>query len=798
MQVVKDSPLSIAWVTFPVRPPVQTLVVVVKATFDLVAAGPCPLSAEQTLVTGDAFWDDDVERSVRWDSDLAIAKPEGEWWVTGLWRPSAARTVTHAVLDVRVGAQHKRVAIIGDRWWNKGMLAGATPPRPLEAVPLSLDRAFGGAGHAANPWGLGLAPDPDDPEGRVRLPNLEDAASPLASASDRPRVASLFPIPRAHPARMALTGTYTGDYMATRWPYFPADFQWSHFQAAPPDQRLRGFFRGDEPIEAEGLHPEHPRVRCRLPGIAPRVFLHPTGGAPGSPLTHVPMVLDTIAIDATDAKVHAVWRGHVEGVRETLEDVSHVFLVHEPIERVGTVGEYRAWFDRKLAEEADEEAAFEPAPPPPDEATVVTALPSAEQLAAWDAEAAASEEAAAIAEQAPVDPIDALRADMRADGIPEDVIETLLPRVSAPPPDPAAVAREEAAALEAAIAAAREVGDPSLVAALEAAREPPPEEPPPEAPSAEPPPEPPPLTGRQAVERDLAAGASFAGAIFAAVDLSGLDFSGRDLARAVLARCDLRGCRFAGANLDGASLEASALDGAVFDGASLAGANLDRVHGEGVSFRGARLEDAHAEAASLARADLRGAQAARAEILRCRLTEACFDGANLDGAELGGCELTRARFVDASLVDAWLDAGVVAHGAELEGANLHLLRAYGSDFSDAHFKWAKADGARFGGSRLDRANFSFADLAKADFAGASCVQALFLAVQAPRAVFDRAVLVGAQLGRANLLEASFMEANLHHADLRGANLFRAELYRARTEDARLELANLEGTKLEGR
>lgn len=789
MEVVKDSPLSIAWVTFPVRPPAQTLVIAVKATFDLADIGPCALSEVQQLVTGDAFWDDDVEKAVRWDSDLAIAKPQGEWWLTGIWRPLPTRAITHAVIDVSVAGHKKRLAVIGDRWWNKGLLGGHTPPLPLTAVPLSLDRAFGGPGHKDNPWGRGLAPDPDDAEGRVRLPNLEDVTNPIGSAGDRPRVATLFPIPRTHASRMALTGSYGPEYMATRWPYYPADFQWSHFQAAPPDQRIQGFFRGDERIEADGLHPDHPKIRCALPGIAPRVFLHPTGGAPEQPLTQVPMVLDTIVIDATEAKVLAVWRGHLEGVRETLEDVSHVFLVHEPLERVGTVGEYRAWFDRKLAERDAEDAAFEPEPLP-EEPTRVTAPGTPEELAREAGKDAPPE---LVAEEPP-DPLAERRRMLLEEGVPPDLVEQLAPSgPPAPPPDPAIAAKE----LEDAIAMARQLGDPNLVAILESAREPLPED---DSATEPPPPEepPPPPTPREAVERALAAGESLAGAVLVEVDLSGLDFSGRDLSGAVLVRCDLRGCRFVRAQLAGAVLDESVLDRAVFDQASLAGAQLDRVRGEDVSFRGALLEDAHGERAFLPRADLRHAHAARLSIPNAHLPDALFDGAILDAAELSGCELTRARFVDASLIDAWLDGGVVAHAALFEGANLWLLRAYGSDFSDAGFKWTRSDEARFGGSRLDRANFSFADLAKADFAGASCVQAIFLAVQGPGVVFDRAVLVGAQLGRANLLEASFMEANLHHADLRAANLYRAELYRARTEDALFELANLESTKLEGR
>jgi uncharacterized protein YjbI with pentapeptide repeats len=756
-----------------------TLIVVAKATFDLRNTDRCALSEEQALVTGDVFWEDDVERAVRWDSDLAVVKTQAEWWVTGLWKPSAQRAVTHAVLDVKVGAQHKRVAIFGDRWWSKTMLGGPTPPLPITEVPLSLDRAFGGPKHKLNPYGIGMEPDPTDAEKRVRLPNIELVESPIGSPGDRPKVASMFPIPRAHPSRMALTGTYGGNYMSTRWPYYPVDFQWSHFQAAPLDQRIESFYRGDERIEIDGLHPDHPRIRCRLPGIAPRVFLLPVGAPPGTPLSQVAMVLDTIVIDATEAKAMAVWRGHVDGVQETLDDVGHVFVAHEPVDQHRPPAEYRAWFDRKIAEEDAEEGAFEaapipapPAPPPPAPAEIPAQEPPPPPVPDDD-------------------PLLARREQLIAEGVPLEIALELAPKgPPAPPPDPALLAAE----LEKAITAARSLGQTQLAEALEATRPPP--APPKEPPAPPPHVEPSPPGAREAVEQGLAQGRSFAGTVLIEVDLSGLDFSGRDLTGCALVRCNLRGARFVKATLDGAVLDGSVADGALFDGASMAGAHLDGFSGVQVSFHRARLEDARAERASLPRADFRQVQAARVELISCALADAVFDDAILDEAELSGSDISRARFVDASLVDASLDDGVVARGAQFEGANLKLLRGYRSDFSDAGFKWAKADGARFGRSRLDRANFSFADLAKSDFAESSCLETIFMAIEAPNAVFDRAALVGAKLGRANLLEASFMDANLHHADLRAANLYRAELYRARLEDAQLELANIESTKLE--
>ena len=72
---------------------------------------------------------------------------------------------------------------------------------------------------------------------------------------------------------------------------------WRYGQAAREAQRIAGYWRGDEEIELHHLHPEHRVVRCRLPGLRPRVFLHERE-RPHGPLRELGLVLDTIAIDA--------------------------------------------------------------------------------------------------------------------------------------------------------------------------------------------------------------------------------------------------------------------------------------------------------------------------------------------------------------------------------------------------------------------------------------------------------------------------------------------------------------------
>lgn len=107
----------------------------------------------------------------------------------------AARPVPRIDLDLRVGSGFRgRVAVFGDRVWKRGP-RGLAPsaPVPFRAMPLTLDRSFGGsfewdglaAGFPDNPAGRGYYPDERTAEGQP-LANIEDPAALCARWDDRP------------------------------------------------------------------------------------------------------------------------------------------------------------------------------------------------------------------------------------------------------------------------------------------------------------------------------------------------------------------------------------------------------------------------------------------------------------------------------------------------------------------------------------------------------------------------------------------------------------------------------------
>ena len=131
-----------------------------------------------------------------------------------------------------------------------------------------------------------------------------------------------------------MMGTYTKDWKNERWPWFPADFTMSHFNAAHPRMQAAGYLRGDEPLFFENLHPKHSRYESRLPGVRMRCFVNclddPETGR--MRFTEVPLVLDTLWADMDREKLTLVWRGNTAIRSEEFGEVRHAYFISERLD----------------------------------------------------------------------------------------------------------------------------------------------------------------------------------------------------------------------------------------------------------------------------------------------------------------------------------------------------------------------------------------------------------------------------------------------------------------------------------
>lgn len=779
MRYVKDSPLELGFRIWQLRPPQPSLTVAVKGTFDPLRGDPAPFAEEQVPVTGEMYVDDDVEQPLRMPSDLALLKPAGEVMVVGKAWAAGRRSTNVLGCSFKIGPIEKRFAVVGDRHWVPGLVDRISETRPFTEMELHMGRAFGGPGFAKNPWGRGRVPEPlEDGATARRLPNLEQADDPVDHMDEIVEPVVLGPLPTTWPARMALAGTYDTAYARDRWPWLPKDFDWRFFQEAPPDQRLReGYFRGDERVEVTGLHPEVPQLRSRLPAIAPRVFADLTRPGHEPSFEEVPLRLDTVVWDGETGKLLCTWRGVLEIPSETLDEVRHLFVAHDPLggpRRDAATLRARCEELLRLEEEEEEEAEGDE-PPSFDDDTAVDETAEEEEAEEAEVEVAAPEPTP-----------EEVEAERKLAELDANLAKLGLPLVGDPQKsDPRAML----AALEASgVAVAPDLA--ALVAALDEPEEspaPPEPDPEPEDEAA--------LEGRALVEAKLAAGEPLT-----ELDLTGADLSGMDLSRQ-----DLMGSILRGANLRDAKLREARLRDCALAEASLVHVELAGADAGAADFTGADLSGADLIHANVSESDFTGARLVSVRLQSVNAVGALFTEANLEGSLMAGGDFREADFeranlrrvnaVEADLSDATLE-GAVADGAVFDKAVMVKTRAEGLSAVEARFGGITADDSFWEESDLSRADFSFAKLARADFSGAALIGAELDACTLRGARLERAKAHSLRARRADLMEASLESADLTFADLRGANLYAANLWRAKLDDAQLATANLEGTLLE--
>ena len=635
-------------------------------------------------------------------------------------------------------------------------------------MPLTWERALGGPGHAPNPVGIGVGGSIRNGRSVALLPNLEDPQRLIQSAGDRPPPACPGPIARTWAERMKRAGTYDGAWLATHYPGLPQDIDWEYFNAAPADQRIEGYWRGDEEIVLVNLVAGEPSLRCHLPGIRPRAFLTPAGSDdPLSQLWEItPLRLDTIVVDGDARTITALWRGVLDVGSESLAEMGSLSVLHEEPGQTRSLDECREVFREAEERAKAEEAALKGVAPPSAEDADA---PLFKTMMGADLKWAHLDQAMTVeASQTPNEVMAQLAKALKAKGVELDP-ESVLARAAQAPAGavpPREIDEAELRAIE-----ERVLGEERERLRGEA------------------------LELRDRVRRAIHEGESCAGWDLSGVDLSRLRLSGGDFRRARFTRANLAGTIFGDTVFDEAVFEEAELSDSQFEGASFRQAQLHFCRVERAHFGDANLDGATITECLMREVRFSRTFARRAEIASCILEGATFDDSVFDGADFSQSTLDGALFARTKLADAWLNDGVQARRVRMRRCEIDKLRASGAKLAGSTFAACIANRARFGESDCQGVDFSFSELDRASFAGADLQGAKLMGCRLRRARFDGARLDGASLIRSDLFEARLEGASAQKADLRGANLHAAEVFRANLKDAELELANLAATRL---
>ena len=791
MEIIAPTSFSVAALGTKLSSLNWAAVFVVKASFAISTDGSVDMLEEADTLSGDVFVDDDPDSSCLYESDFAPYKPKTDLIFSGKCYAPGSEPVKVCQAEFRVGGCGKSLFVFGDRYWHRSPAGGwsMSEPEPFTEMELIWSNSFGGPGLKDNPQGKGACQI--DMAGGIKiwpLPNIEDPSCLIRSVKDRPPPVGFGPLGRTWPMRMSgKIGTYDQEWLENRWPWFPADFDWSYFNCASPDMQVEGYLKGDEQVYLKNLHPEHPEFRFELPGVRPRLFTYEKLDGDELAFSEVPLVLDTLWVQMEKERVHLVWRGRRPAIDEKLEELQCCFVQCEKLtETPQPLEYYRDLFFRQRQQE-EEALPLEPEPelPAMDDSWVKeleeSFLQMEKRFKELDAQMdKAEKQALALLKEAGIDTAKLKEAEkaasklsmkdalLKAAKAQEKMVSEILkdhPELKDKLPPP--MSPEEIEELD------REMKiDPM--------------------PEFEPFPEP--LT-RQACQERLEKGIALDGEDLSGLDLSRLDFTGASCRGANFEGADLSGVIFKGADLSGAGLSGCCLSGldlkgadlteadasgADFSSADMTGAVLDDADLSGCNFKGAILQDVRGVRTLFSGSDLSGAQMQRAVLKEVDLEEVVMDGVDLQGADL----------TDSSL------EGAKGHGINMNGADLTGLQAGGApDFSGGSFVKIRGADSIWEQALLEGADFSGALLERANFIEARLAGARFLAADLRESRLDGADLNGTFMVSANLFKACFEEAQLKGTDMRMANLYEAEFYNAAIEYVQLQGANLKMTKL---
>jgi uncharacterized protein YjbI with pentapeptide repeats len=675
LPIVNETGLYAWTLPWQVKPPESVIVVIVKATYLLGEDGTLTLAPEQDPPSGDVPHEEEGASSLRYASDFAVFKPAADVLLVGHAYPSD-KAVGVSNVELRLGNLRRRLAVFGDRSW--GSFGFDSKPSRFEKMPLRWERALGGPLSEANPVGRGFKTG-------ILVPNLERPEALLQTKDDRPAPACFAPVAPTWHARKSRTGTYDGTWLKERWPYLPADFDWGHFNAAPPEQQVP-YLRGDERFAIVGVRPGGKGVEGQLPGARPRVFAQRTEEV-GGDFFEVLLRLDTAWFDTDANKVVLVWRGLYSSPDDDSPDIVALYLDVEHGESARSLEQARERFLALVATAAVLPVAAMAFPGEPRQAAGagLPSLPPAPR-APPGAEVLARLAAGASLARADLTGVDLNGANLAGADLTGAILAhanltgAVLDRAKLAGAVLVGARADRASFVEADLTGADLTGAHLAQAMMQKA-----------------------LLMGAVLDGVHAAGASFAEARGERASLVGAELQDAKLDRAKLAGADFTGADLAGASLREATLDDVRLydvrgDGAFFDKATMPRARADRASLRRASFAGIEAPQSVWEAADLTGASFLEAKVPHALFPRAKLDEATLTKATATEASFRRASLKRARCTRANLMKANFERADLTE-ADLRGANLFQAETWRAKTSHVDLTAANVSGTKLAGRR---------------------------------------------------------------------------------------------------
>jgi len=165
-----------------------------------------------------------------------------------------------------------------------------------------------------------IRPTRKPPSGSSRGQNFSANIGPVRVSGDFSTPWRFGPVGRDDKRRLRYAGTYNQDWLENRMPLVPVDFDHRYHQAAPTDQIVAGYLKGDETLRFSNLRGDGQTIQARLPGRACVL----SGNVLSHYFTEVPP-LDTVSVFLEPLRITLAWRYAIR-VRQKIEEISNVHI----------------------------------------------------------------------------------------------------------------------------------------------------------------------------------------------------------------------------------------------------------------------------------------------------------------------------------------------------------------------------------------------------------------------------------------------------------------------------------------
>lgn len=327
LQLNNQTELSAGFCLFADETGIDTLYVVLKATFELTET-PVLSPQQLPIQQQDSFYGELNHSSLQYPSEAHLSKPATDIMVLGhVWAPDQTE-VTELDAGLRIADQLRcPIKVFGDRIWQSGEIS---EPQPFLKIPLLYERAYGGRDphdsteiDPRNPVGRGFVLPPKMIEvSRIKsffkkpkmdlqsfegvpLPNLENPHQLIRRITDRPKPMNLGAVLPAWQPRKDYAGTLDQDWQTQRAPYLPKDFDSRFFNLAHPQLIYPGFLQGGEIIELYNLS-QAGHINFKLPQLKPDIQVHLRNKKHS-----IAANIETLLIEPDEQRFSLTWRAQL-------------------------------------------------------------------------------------------------------------------------------------------------------------------------------------------------------------------------------------------------------------------------------------------------------------------------------------------------------------------------------------------------------------------------------------------------------------------------------------------------------